>query len=141
MPNTTVTKQLASANNQLSFYGEIVAKDGAGAGTYLAMGSAQNSQNYLFSTGNIPLNLSTNSATRMTILGTGLVGINKTSPTAMLEVVGQTGLSTTAIDAHGTIKFRTHHNDSSEIRFQFNPGGAADAGSFDTYDGLSLIHI
>ena len=31
MPNTTVTKQLASANNQLSFYGEIVAKDGAGA--------------------------------------------------------------------------------------------------------------
>ena len=81
-------------------------------------------------------NITTRTGTeRMVIDSSGRVGINEETPDAMLELRAQTGLSSTAIDAHGAVKFRTTVNDSSELRHLFNMGGASDAGSYVIYQG------
>jgi len=66
----------------------------------------------------------------MLIDSSGRVGINQGSPSAVLEVKGQTGVASTALITHGLVQFKTTHNDSSELRHQFNMGGASDAGSY-----------
>ena len=69
----------------------------------------------------------------VTILRNGKVGIGVADPDSMLEVVG--GAGATSINAHGVVKFRTTSNDSSELRHQFNMGGASDPGSYSIYQG------
>ena len=69
----------------------------------------------------------------VTILRNGKVGINVTDPDSMLEVVGGSGA--TSINAHGVVQFRTTSVDGSELRHQFNMGGASDAGSYVIYQG------
>tara|TARA_Y100001972_G_scaffold46864_1_gene57820 strand:- start:4421 stop:10948 length:6528 start_codon:yes stop_codon:yes gene_type:complete len=73
--------------------------------------------------------------TRMVIDSGGKVGINHDSPSAVLEVKGQTGVSSTALITHGLVQMKTTHNDSSELRHQFSMGGASDPGSYNIYQG------
>ena len=77
----------------------------------------------IFSTGN----------QRLLIDQDGKVGIGVADPDSMLEVVGGAGAQ--SINAHGVVKFRTTSNDSSELRHQFNMGGASDPGSYSIYQG------
>ena len=69
----------------------------------------------------------------VTILRNGKVGIGVADPDSMLEVVGGSGA--TSINAHGVVKFRTTSVDGSELRHQFNMGGASDPGSYSIYQG------
>ena len=66
------SQQLSGANRVVQIKGELVLEDGAGNSTYLALGGAQNARNYVYSTGNIPLDIATNNVVRMTITGGGV---------------------------------------------------------------------
>ena len=75
------------------------------AGNYLSIGRnsvALGSQSTIFSTGNFPLDFYTDSTQRMTILGTGNVGIGTSSPSYPLDLGAGTAQTTFRINSLGS---------------------------------------